>query len=42
MTPDEIREYRAAVDALVAACLEQIRRYPLGRDTDPAPERPQQ
>lgn len=42
MTPEEIRDYRAGVEALVAACLEQVRRYPTGRDSDPAPERPRQ
>lgn len=39
MSPEEIRAYRAGVEALIAACLAQIRGYPLGRDADPARER---
>ena len=38
MSPEEIRAYRAGVEALIAACLAQIRGYPLGRDADPARE----
>jgi hypothetical protein len=41
MTPDEVQAYRDSVDALIVACLERIRAYPLRADAEPAPaERP--
>jgi hypothetical protein len=40
MTPDEVRVYRDSVDALIAACLELIRVYPIGADVEPAPAEP--
>ncbi len=39
LSPEEIREYRDNVEALIAACLALIRRYPIERDADPAEER---
>jgi hypothetical protein len=37
MTPDEVQAYRDSVDALIVACLEHLRAYPLGADDEPAP-----
>jgi len=37
MTPDEVRLYRDSVDALIVACLELIRAYPIGADAEPTP-----
>jgi hypothetical protein len=37
MTPDEVRAYRESVDALIAACLERVRTYPLDGNAEPAP-----
>jgi hypothetical protein len=37
MTPDEIAAYRDSVDALIAACLERLRAYPLAAGDEPPP-----
>jgi hypothetical protein len=39
MTREEVANYRASVDALIAECLVRIRSYPIARDADPVPER---
>jgi hypothetical protein len=42
MTPQEIQAYRDGVEALVEACLERIRTYPLEVQVEPkAPEQPE-
>jgi hypothetical protein len=39
MTDEEIRRYREAVAALVAASLQRLRDYPVPDDKSPKPER---
>jgi hypothetical protein len=40
MTPDEVQAYRDSVDALIVACLELIRAYPISANAEPTPAQP--
>jgi hypothetical protein len=43
MTDEQVRQYREAVAALVAACLQRLRAYPLPDEALPdTPEAPQE
>jgi len=35
MTDEQVKQYREAVAALVAACLQQLRAYPLPDEAEP-------